>query len=133
MNVFRRLRKIKILLIDGDEWIRDSLSLLFEGEGCRLAAYETAEEAMEVLKNRDYDILIADYKLPGMDGLEFFRRVQEFCPRAMKILITAYGSDAVVSEAIKIGIRDFIEKPFTAEAIERSFSRLIQREEGKIN
>ena len=117
---------MKILLIDDDEWIRDSLTLFFEGEGCRLVAFETAEEGMDALKKKSYDIIIADYKLPGMDGLEFFRHLQKSHPNALKILITAYGSNGIVSKAFELGIHDFIDKPFTSATIESSLSRLIE-------
>ena len=117
---------MKILLIDDDEWIRDSLTLFFENEGCCLVALETAEEGMAALKKKSYDIIIADYKLPGMDGLEFFKHLQKSHPDVIKILITAYGSNGVVSEAFKLGIHDFIDKPFTSKTIESSLSRLIE-------
>ena len=97
MDLFNKLKRMQMLLIDDDEWIRDSLSLFFEGEGCHLLALETAEEGIEALKKQDYDIIIADYKLPGMDGLDFLSRIQESHPDVMKVLITAYGSEEVVS------------------------------------
>ncbi len=126
MNLFTKLKKMKILLIDDDEWIRDSLNLFFESEGCHITVLETAEEGMEELKEQTYDIIITDYRLPGMDGLEFLKRIKESSPETMKILITAYGSKEVVSEAYRIGVQDFIEKPFTTNTIEESLSRLIQ-------
>lgn len=131
MDLFSRLKDMTILLIDDDEWIRHSLSLLFEGEGCPLVALETAEEGLQALKNQDYDIIIADYRLPRMDGLEFLKRIQESHRHAMKILITAYGNEKVVNEANRIGIEGFIEKPFTAKTIEESLSRLIEEREEK--
>ena len=115
------------MLIDDDEWIRDSLGLYFEGEGCHLLALETAEEGIEALKEQHYDIIMVDYRLPGMDGLEFLRRIQKTQPNALKLLITAYKSEGVVSEALKIGIQDFIEKPFTTKTIEGSLTRLIEK------
>ena len=129
MDLFSKLKTMDILLIDDDEWIRDSLSIFFEGEGCYLTALETAEEGMEALKGQNYDIVITDYRLPGMDGLEFLKRIQDMQPHAMKVLITAYGSGEVVSEANKIGIHDFIEKPFTTKTIEASLSRLVKARE----
>lgn len=128
MAPFDKLKKMKMLLIDDDEWIRDSLSIYFESMGCHLNALETAEEGIEALKSQDYDIVVTDYRLPGMDGLEFLKHVQRRHPHAMKILITAYRSEEVVSEAIKMGIHDFIDKPFTAKTIEDSLSRLLQRQ-----
>lgn len=129
MKLFSKLRQMKILLIDDDEWIRDSLGFYFEGEGCQLLALETAEEGIEALKKQNYDIIVTDYRLPGMDGLEFLKRIQDSHPQAIKILITAYGSEEVVSKAMRIGIHDFIDKPFTAKTIEESLSKLIEKRE----
>ena len=126
MDLFGKLKEMKMLLIDDDEWIRDSLSLFFEGEGCHLVAVETAEEGMEELKRQDYDIIIVDYRLPGMDGLEFLERIKESHPNALTLLITAYGSKDVLLKASKIGIQGFIDKPFTIRTIEDSLSRLIE-------
>lgn len=126
MNLFSKLKEMKMLLIDDDELIRDSLMLFFEGEGCRLMACETAEEGLQALKGQCYDIIITDYLLPGMDGVEFCRRIRKTQPHAIKILITAYRNEGLVCEGIKAGIHDFIDKPFTTEAIERALSRLIQ-------
>ena len=129
MDLFNKLKDMEILLIDDDEWIRDSLCLFFESEGCRLTALETAEEGMKALKKHDYDILVTDYRLPGMDGLEFLRRIQDMQPQVMKVLITAYKSEDIVSEAIRLGVQDFIEKPFTTKTIEESLTRLVQEHE----
>ena len=90
MDLFSKLKKMKILLIDDDEWIRNSMILFFETEGCQLLALETAEEAIEALEQQHYDIIITDYRLPGMDGLQFLNRVQSLYPDALKMLITAY-------------------------------------------
>jgi DNA-binding NtrC family response regulator len=132
MNLFNKLKDKKILLVDDDEWIRDSLTLYFGTEGCHMLAVETAEEGMELLKQEDYDIILIDYKLPGMDGLTFTKKIHWICPDAIKILITAYKTKEIVSEAKRIGIQDLIDKPFTIETIEDSLSRLIQKNEKEI-
>ncbi len=115
---------MKILLVDDDEWIRDSVGLLFEAEGCDLLALETAEEGLKALSHQNYDIIISDYKLPGMDGLEFLKQIQGSHPNAIKIMITAYMNAFLVSEGKKIGVQDFIAKPFSSETLEASLARL---------
>ncbi len=125
MDLFAVLRKKRILLIDDDEWIRNSLTLFFEAEGCRLEALETAEEALEVMERRAYDIIIVDYKLPGMDGLAFLKVIAPEHERTLKILITAYASKELFSESRKLGIHEFIEKPFTSEVLENALSRAL--------
>jgi DNA-binding NtrC family response regulator len=131
MDLFKKLKGKKILLIDDDEWIRDSLSLFFESEGCELLALETAEEGEEVLSKQPYDIIIADYKLPGMNGLEFFEHIKTQGSPVVKILITAYGSEEVMNEANTIGIVNIMEKPLTTTAIVETLSKLITKDQQK--
>ena len=129
MHLFSKLRKMKILLIDDDEWIRDSLRLFFETEGCQLLALETAEEGLAALRENTYDIILIDYKLLGQDGIEFLKHIRNSHTDAIKILITAYKSGPLVSEAKKLGIQSFIEKPFTSETILGSLFYLIKKRE----
>jgi DNA-binding NtrC family response regulator len=119
------IKNLRILLIDDDEWIRDSMSMYFEDEGCYLQTLRSAEDALEALINESFDIIIADYKLPGIDGLEFFKKADELNSEAVKILITAYGSKELFTKALNMGIHDCIEKPFTSETIEDSLKRLL--------
>jgi DNA-binding response OmpR family regulator len=129
MDIFGKLRQMRILLVDDDEWIRDSLTLYFENEGCFLLAVETAEEALSALESQDCDIIIADYKLPDMDGIEFFKRIQDRFSQATKILISAFGNEELVSKARSIGVQDYIDKPFGTRAIVESLTRLIADKE----
>ncbi len=124
MDIFSKLRNMKILLIDDDEWIRDSLSIFFEAEGCHIVSVETAEEGLEALRLQKYDIIITDYKLPGMDGIEFLKHIQTSQQNAKKIMITAYKSETVVQEAKKAGVQHLIAKPFTSDTIEASLTFL---------
>ena len=129
MDLLSKLKDKKILLVDDDEWIRDSLTVYFGSEGCHILAVETAEEGLELLKQEDWDIILTDYKLPGISGLTFSKKTQEIRPDAIKILITAYKSKEVVSEARSAGIQDLIDKPFTIKTIENSISRLLHGKE----
>jgi len=126
MNLFAKLKKLKIILIDDDEWIRDSMRIFFEYEGCNLVTRETAEEALEEMNKQKFDIIIADYKLPGMDGIEFFKRIRTSADSPIKILITAYHSQSVAEMVKETGIHDLIEKPFQPETIEATLSKLLK-------
>jgi two-component system response regulator AtoC len=116
----------RILLIDDDAWIRDSMAVFFESEGSRFLALETAEEGLDELARRDYDIVICDYRLPGMDGLSFFKRIQDGRPGVIKLLITAYGTDTLPAEARAAGVDGYILKPLDMQAIESVLTRLIE-------
>jgi len=125
MNLFSRLKSMNILLIDDDEWIRDSMHVFFETEGCRITSLETAEEALQIIHQQDFDIVICDYKLPGLNGLTLLKEVRQVQENALTILITAYKTADLVSEAKKIGVNAFIAKPFSSETIEASLNQLI--------
>ena len=106
-----------MLLVDDDEFIRDSLSIAFSNKGCCIHATETAEEGLEAIKSAKYDIIISDLRLPGKGGLEFLKAVRMAYPETLCVLITAYRDSHVSSEASAIGVHDFIQKPFTVEAL----------------
>jgi CheY-like chemotaxis protein len=105
------------------------MTIYFENEGCELQAVETAEEALSALESQYYDIIIADYKLPDMDGIQFFKRIQDRFSNAIRILISAFGNDDLISEAQRIGVEDYIDKPFGTSAIVESLTRLIGEKE----
>ncbi len=134
MNLFEKLKKFKTLLIDDDEWIRDSMSIFFQNEGCSILTLETAEEAISLLGKQKYDIFIVDYMLPGMNGIDFFNKLNKISdtptlPKSqaspVKILITAHGDKEIATKAKQAGIHDLIKKPFTPESIENSLRKFI--------
>jgi DNA-binding NtrC family response regulator len=127
MDVFSKIREMKIFLIDDDEWIRDSLRIFFETEGCFVLALETAEEGLSAIKDQAFDIIIVDYKLPGLDGLEFLKRIHNSQAHAIKILITGYRNENVIVEARKLKVHGFVEKPFTSDTIMASLAYAIKR------
>ncbi|MBN2416421.1 response regulator [bacterium] len=127
MTIYQTLQSLQTLLIDDDEWIRNAMSIVFENEGCPFTAVETAEEALVCLRRTAYDIIICDYRLPGMDGLQFFQRIGASCPGTVKVLITAYGSAELYETALTAGIHEIIEKPFSTTIIEEALQRLLSR------
>ena len=126
MNYFNELKKVKMLLVDDDEFIRDSLSIVFTNKGCWMQAAETAEEGLEAIKTNRFDIIISDLRLPGKGGLEFLKAVRNAHPDTLCVLITAYRDIHVASQASAIGIHDFIEKPFSIGVLVQSLAKLIK-------
>ena len=131
MNPFDNLKKKKTLLVDDDELIRDSLSIAFRNKGCFLQAAETAEEGLQALKRESFDIIISDFVLPRMNGLEFLKLATTSHPNIQKILITGYGDDNIAAKALEIGIHKLVEKPFTVKALLDSLSMMIENGERK--
>lgn len=131
MNPFNELKKLKTLLVDDDELIRDSLSMAFATKGCCLQVAETAEQGLQAIKAQQFDIIISDFRLPGMNGLDFLKLTAVTQPQAVKFLITAYRDDHIFSEAIRLGVHEFIEKPFSVKVLINLLTLSIKRQTQK--
>lgn len=125
MNLSDTLNKVNILLIDSDELIRDSLSLFFQCEGGHFLAVDCAEKGLEALKQEKYDVIISDVTLPKIDALSFFKLVEKNYPDVSKVLITSIFTSYILSEAIMIGVHNFIQKPFSTRTIEKALHQLL--------
>ena len=131
MNIFSKLKKLKTLLVDDDEFIRDSLKIAFSAKGCAIRVAETAEEGLQAIQEEEFDIIISDYRLPGMNGLDFIRQAAVIQPDAIRFLITAYRDDHIISEAVRIGVNEFIEKPFSVKVLGNLLVLAIKHQERK--
>ena len=132
MNSFNELKKLKTLLVDDDELIRDSLKMAFSAKGCAMRVAETAEEGLRAIEEEQFDIIISDFRLPGMNGLDFIKRAAFSQPEAVKFLITAYRDDHIFSEALRMGVNEFIEKPFSVKALVALLALSLKRQTKKI-
>jgi DNA-binding NtrC family response regulator len=117
MNPFKELKQVKTLLVDDDELIRDALAMAFKNKGCFMRAAESAEEGLNAIKEDQFDVIISDYRLPGINGLDFLKLAAVTHPHAVNILITAYRDEYMFSEAIRMGVAEFIEKPFSVRTL----------------
>lgn len=104
--------KISILIVDDEESVRDSLLNWFIEDGYIVECAENAKEALSILESRNFDIILADLKMPGMDGLEMQRRIRALNKEAIVIIMTAFASVDSAVRALKDGAYDYITKPF---------------------
>jgi DNA-binding NtrC family response regulator len=117
MDALAKLKNLKTLLVDDDPFIRDAMKLAFKRKKFSLCTAETAEEGLKAMHAEGFDIIISDFKLPGISGLTFLKQAVASQPGSVKLLISATGTDEVVSEAYRIGAHDFLQKPFTLETL----------------
>ena len=132
MNHFNELKNVKTLLVDDDELIRDSLCMVFASKNCFIKVAETAEEGLRALEEEKFDIIVSDLRLPGIDGLRFLRFANLIQPETAKLLITAYKDDHVLTEALRIGVNEFIEKPFSVDSFMELLAFSIIKHEKKM-
>ena len=105
-------RKISILIVDDEESVRDSLYNWFLEDGFRVECAENAKKALTILESDQFDIILADIKMPGMDGLEMLRRIKSHKPEAIVIVMTAFATVDTAVKALKDGAYDYVTKPF---------------------
>jgi DNA-binding NtrC family response regulator len=105
-------KKISILVVDDEESVRDSLSLWFTEDGYRVDCAENAKKALSILESDDFDIILTDLKMPGMDGLELLRRIRTLNKDSIIIVMTAFASVDTAVKALKDGAFDYVTKPF---------------------
>jgi DNA-binding NtrC family response regulator len=103
---------ISILIVDDEESVRDSLYNWFIEDGYYVDCAENAKQALSILESRNFDIILADIKMPGMDGLEMHRRIRSLNKDVIVIIMTAFASVATAVQALKDGAYDYITKPF---------------------
>ena len=117
MSQTEKTIRLKTLIIDDDPFVRSTFELLFLEIGWPLQTAESAEEALETFGREHFDIIVSDFGLPGMSGLEFFQQVIGSCPSSINILMSAHGDDEIISRSYEIGVDDFLQKPFTLETL----------------
>lgn len=105
----------KILVVDDDQGMREFLEIMLMREGYRVTTAADAEKALGLFHKGKFDLVIADLKMPKMDGISFLRKVKDDSPETIFILITAYASGETALTAMKEGAFDYIEKDFKIE------------------
>lgn len=117
----------KILVVDDEKKQRDILKIILEKEGYEIISSPTAEEALKIYKENDFDAVITDFKLPKMDGIKFMEEILVISPDTSIIIITGHGTiDSAVS-AIKRGAFDYITKPFEKEQLLSILKKAVER------
>ncbi len=104
--------KEKILIVEDEKLIRWSLRERLQKDGYETHAVETGQAALDLLRDEDVDLVLLDYKLPDINGMEVLRRTVDLYPDTTVILMTAYSSIHSAVEAIKLGAYDYVNKPF---------------------
>ena len=101
-----------ILLVDDDDTLRQSLQILLESEEFTVFAASSGEEAVEMAKQRYFDLVLCDVRMPGIDGLETIRQLQDSVADAHFLVMTGYASQEAPIEALRLGVDDYLNKPF---------------------
>ena len=107
----------RVLIIDDEAAIRESLETLLELEGYTVEMASDGHRGLAMLDQTSYDLVLLDLALPGMNGIELIPRIHERQPQVPVIMITAYGTVNNVVDAIRAGAQNFVQKPWDNEKL----------------
>ena len=118
----------RILLVDDDRALLDALpkTLHLRMNGIEIDTSESAVEALERVRKIDYDAIVSDIKMPGMDGLALLREIREARPSTPTLMITGHGERDLAVQALRGGAYDFVQKPIDRDYFVASLERAIQ-------
>ena len=114
----------RILIVDDDRAQADTLARVLQLEGLETAVATSGAEALELLPQSPFDLVLTDLKMPGMDGLELFQRIAKNDPDLPVVIVTAHGTIETAIEAVRGGVADFVQKPVFAEELLHRFERV---------
>jgi DNA-binding NtrC family response regulator len=107
----------KILIVDGEIALRQSLNILLARHSYCVETADSAGQALSIIENEHFDMVITDLRMKEMNGLELLRRIKNMYPHVEVIVLTDFGSIGVALEAMKAGAFDFVTKPFKNEQL----------------
>jgi DNA-binding NtrC family response regulator len=116
-----------ILVMEDDRNVAKGLEMVLSEEGYYVNLAGTGELALEAFRQKRFDLLVADLRLPGIGGMEVIKQLKQEKPETEVIVITGYGTTATAVEAMKLGVHDFLPKPFTEDQIKAAVGEALAK------
>ena len=107
----------RILIVDDELIVRDSLQKWFDSEGYDTGAMASGREALTAIQKTQWDLALLDIKMPGMDGMELQKKLREVDPELTVIIMTGYASVETAVQALKAGAYDYVTKPIDPDEL----------------
>ena len=116
----------RILIIDDNETLASGLVLMLNRMGHDAVTVNTGSKGLASIENKDYELIVTDFRMKEMDGLELLREIKQRWPAKDVVVMTAFGSVDIAVEAMKLGAVDFISKPFPHDTFRLKISKLLE-------
>ncbi len=120
------LTRPRILIMEDEPTLAEGLKMVLSEQGYRVSLAETGLRALGSLAGRNFDLMVADLRLPDMDGMEVLRLIKETKPETEVIVITGYASVVSAVESMKLGALDYLPKPFTEDEFKQAVEKAVK-------
>ncbi|KKO19724.1 MAG: Fis family transcriptional regulator [Candidatus Brocadia sp.] len=107
----------KVLIVDDEKLMRISLESQLRKDGYQVKSVDNATEGLKMVKSEDYDVVVTDLRLSGMNGMELLKEIKKYNQEIIVVIMTAYGTLESAVSAIKDGAYDYIAKPFSTDEL----------------
>jgi DNA-binding NtrC family response regulator len=121
----------RILVVDDEPLVTKGCRRILADAGYQVDTAATGQEGLNRAFGESFDLVMADLKLPDADGMDLVRALRSERPETRIVIITGYGSVPSAVEAVKLGVSDYIEKPFTPEQVTEAIGRALQEDQGQ--
>jgi DNA-binding NtrC family response regulator len=118
----------RIMIIDDEKIVGDMAKLSLEQEGYVVETFLNAEPALKRLQEEKFDIVVTDYKMKGIDGMEVLKTVKGLYPATQVIMITAFANLDAAIEALRRDVHDFFPKPVKIKELKASIKRALEKQ-----
>jgi DNA-binding NtrC family response regulator len=118
---------MKILVVDDDAIVIKSCRRILEAEGFEVLTVPSADEALEIVKKYDFDLLLIDVKMPKHDGMFLMREVKKHLAEIPIIVMSGYPTPETVADVLKLGATQFIPKPFRPDELVKTIRQVVQK------
>jgi len=113
----------RVLVVDDEPMVTRSCRRVLTEAGYRVDTTASGREGMDRALSEDFDLVMTDLRMPDMDGMDLVRTLKRERPGTAMVIITGYGTVPSAVEATRLGVMDYIEKPFTPERITEAVNR----------
>ncbi len=117
----------RIMVIDDEKIVGDMAKISLEAEGYEVETFLAAEPALARLREQRFDVVVTDYKMKGIDGMEVLRTVRSLYPETHVIMITAFANLDAAIEALRRDVHDFFPKPVKIKDLKASIRRALEK------
>ena len=125
------VERTRIIIVDDDEGIRETLAAILQEEGYQVDTAESGKEAIEKTDAKFYNLALIDIRLPDIEGIDLLKQIKDTVPKVRKIIITGYPTLQNAVEAVNNGADAYVLKPFDMEKVLRIIGEQLEKQQGE--
>lgn len=125
------MEEFEILFVDDDKDILFIVEKYLSRQGYRVSVVDNGIKALGLVKEKDFDIVFTDFKMPGLDGLELLSAIKKYRPETEVVIVTGYGTVETAVKAMKFGSYDYIQKPFKLDMLKSLIDEVIEEKKSQ--